>query len=110
VTEEVWRWWQPGSVHRSPWPRLSELGDHDGADPSVLTTVAGVLGHIRRAKTTQKRSMRARVRLLTVSGPAPVLAAVDAASGDLTDAGGVEALRLVEAEELSVSVELADES
>jgi valyl-tRNA synthetase len=110
VTEEVWRWWQPGSVHRAPWPRVSEFADHAAGDPGVLTVAAEVLGHIRRAKTTQKRSMRAAVRVLTVSGPSRDLSAIEAARGDLCDAGGVETLRLVEADALSVSVELADES
>jgi len=53
--------------------------------------------------------MRSRVRVLTVSGPAHVLVAVEATRGDVMDAGGVETLRLVEADDLSVSVELAEE-
>jgi valyl-tRNA synthetase len=110
VTEEVWRWWQPGSVHRAPWPRIDELGDRTGEDDSVLTVAAEVLGAVRRAKTTEKRSMRAKVRLLTVSGSAAVLDAVDAARSDLVDAGGIEELRLVEAEDFSVAVELAEEA
>ena len=52
--------------------------------------------------------MRAAVRVLTVSGPARDLSAVEAARGDLCDAGGVETLRLLEADVLSVSVELAE--
>jgi valyl-tRNA synthetase len=75
----------------------------------VLTVAAEVLGAVRRAKTTEKRSMRAKVRLLTVSGPPATLAAVDAARGDLIDAGGVEELRLEPAETLEVSVTLAEE-
>jgi valyl-tRNA synthetase len=107
VTEEVWRWWQPGSVHRAPWPTADET--RGGGDPAVLTTVAEVLAAVRRAKTTEKRSMRARVERLTVSGPAAVLAAVEAARGDLIDAGGVETLTVSEGDELSVSVVLAAE-
>jgi len=110
VTEEVWRWWQLGSVHRAAWPSVDELGDHAGEDPAVLTVAADVLGAIRRAKTTEKRSMRAKVRSLTVSGPAAVLRAVAAAQGDLSDAGGVEELRMVEAGEFAVAVALADEA
>ena len=110
VTEEVWRWWQPGSVHRAPWPTLGEFAGHESADPAVLRVAAGVLAEVRRAKTTAKRSMRARVAELTVSGPAPTLAAVTAARGDLVDAGGIDDLQLVESAEFSVVPRLVDES
>jgi valyl-tRNA synthetase len=114
VTEEVWHWWQPGSVHRSPWPTLTEFGEHTGddtvAENTVLTVAADVLGAIRRAKTTEKRSMRAKVARLVVSGPASTLAAVKAAQGDLADAGGVEVLELVEADAFSVFIELAQDA
>jgi valyl-tRNA synthetase len=110
VTEEVWRWWQPGSVHRAAWPTAGELEGAAGGDSSVLQVAAEVLGAIRRAKTTEKRSMRAKVRQLTVSGPPDVLVAVEAAREDLTDAGGVEELVLEDADVLSVSVVLAEET
>jgi valyl-tRNA synthetase len=110
VTEEVWRWWQPGSVHRAPWPTTQELGEHAGGDPTVLSAAAEVLASVRREKTSQKRSMRAKVALLEVAGPPATLAGVEAARGDLSDAGGVDELRLVEAESFSVAVSLADDA
>jgi valyl-tRNA synthetase len=110
VTEEVWRWWRPGSVHRATWPAVGEFGAAATADPSVLAVTAEVLGAVRKAKTAGKRSMRARVASLTVSGPAATLAAVTAARQDLIDAGGVDALHLVEADEFATAVELAEEA
>ena len=91
-------------------PCSIEFGGHRDGDGSVLTVAGEVLAAIRRAKTTEKRSIRAKVRRLVVSGPPPTLAAVDAARGDLTDAGGVEELQLVEADAFSVSVELAQDT
>ena len=54
--------------------------------------------------------MRAKARRVVVTGPPETLAAVDAARGDLTDAGGVEELQLVDGDAFSVSVELAPEA
>jgi valyl-tRNA synthetase len=110
VTEEVWSWWQEGSVHLAPWPETTEMGPHAGGDTEVLAAAAEVLGAVRREKTAHKRSMRARVARLAVTAPPATLAAVEAARSDLTDAGGVEELVLAPGDVLSVEVELADEA
>jgi hypothetical protein len=54
--------------------------------------------------------MRARVALLTVTGPPETLAAVEAARGDIADAGGVDELVVSAGDALSVHVVLADEN
>ena len=110
VTEEVWSWWQEGSVHRAPWPDAADVGRHAGADTSVLTVASEVLAAVRREKTANKRSMRARVTLLRVTGPPETLAAVEAARGDIVDAGGVDELVVGAGDTLSVAVVLADEA
>jgi valyl-tRNA synthetase len=109
VTEEVWSWWQEGSVHLAPWPEATDVGPHAAADRSVLAVAAEVLGAVRREKTANKRSMRARVSVLTVTGPPETLAAVEAARGDIVDAGGVDELVVSAGDALSVDVVLADE-
>ena len=74
------------------------------------TVAAEVLGAVRREKTAHKRSMRARVARLTVTGPPATLAAVEAARRDITDAGGVDELVVAAGDALSVEVRLADEA
>src|SRR5690606_37937746 len=62
VTEEVWSWWQEGSVHRSAWPEASALAEAGaGGDPALLEVAVTVLGEVRRAKTEAKRSLRTPV-------------------------------------------------
>jgi valyl-tRNA synthetase len=115
VTEEVWSWWQRGSVHRAAWPDagreiLAVIGPGAGVGSPeispVLDVAAEVLGAVRREKTAHKRSMRARVALLRVTGDAERLALLELARGDLLDAGGIDDLVLVEARTASVEVVL----
>ena len=71
VTEEVWSWWQAGSVHRAPWPDASGLRDAaaDG-DPLAYAMGAEVLTAARRAKTEAKRSLKWPVETLAVTDSA----------------------------------------
>ncbi len=90
VTEEVWSWWQEGSVHRAEWPAPEQLTALAGAgDVGVLADTSVVLGALRKAKSEAKTSMRTEVASATVTGPAEALDRVRLAAADLQATGRV---------------------
>jgi valyl-tRNA synthetase len=106
VTEEVWSWWQAGSVHVAAWPVASELPT-DG-DAGVVSAAAEALAGVRKAKSDAKQSMRADVQSATVVAPDAQVAQVEAARADLVDAGRIAELNvLAGAGPLTVQVVLA---
>ena len=109
VTEEVWSWWQDGSVHRSRWPSAAEVRmvAADG-DPAVIDDVAAVLSGVRRAKSEAKVSMRTDVAAAAVTGPTEALARVESVAADLRAAGCIADLAFEPGEgSLEVAVTLA---
>ncbi|GAB3192385.1 valine--tRNA ligase [Geodermatophilus arenarius] len=106
VTEEVWSWWQAGSVHRAAWPAADELPG--GGDPAVVEVAAEALAAVRKAKSEAKQSMRADVESATVTAPEAQVPQVEAARDDLVSAGRIASLTVVAGEgPLTVDVVLA---
>ena len=94
VTEEVWSWWQEGSVHRAGWPTFDPLHETaQGGDARVLHETAVVLAAVRKAKSEAKTSMRTEVPSVEVRGPAEAVARVRLAGKDLGFAGRIGGLR-----------------
>ncbi len=89
VTEEVWSWWQDGSVHREPWPDRETDIATSPHDPDVLMSASAVLSGLRGAKSTAKVRMRTAVAAATVTGPDDQLTLARLAIDDLRAAGGV---------------------
>jgi valyl-tRNA synthetase len=107
VTEEVWSWWQDGSVHTAAWPAPEEVAPAPaalpaGASPGTpspgtpslaaasLAAASGAIAAIRGAKSGARVSMRAPVRTLVVTARRDHLDAVLAALPDVQAAGRVE--------------------
>jgi valyl-tRNA synthetase len=117
VCEEVWSWWQEGSVHRAPWPDAAELVATAGSgaaererEEEALEVTADVLSEVRKAKSQARRPMRAPVKRVLVRDSRERLLALELGKGDLLQAGSIELLELVEDGEFSVAVELAEET
>ncbi|QXG75488.1 valine--tRNA ligase [Modestobacter sp. L9-4] len=107
VTEEVWSWWQSGSVHRALWPTATELPA--GGDTAVPVVAAETLAAVRKAKSEAKQSMRADVASATVTAPAAQVPLVEAVRPDLVAAGRIAELTIVAGEgPLRVDVVLAE--
>ena len=111
VTEEVWSWWQDGSVHRAAWPSAAELrtvADATGSSASEVATNALVI--VRREKSEAKRKLRTTVLNATFSGPGDQLALLDQVIDDVKAAGVIHAVSdHGQADELAVAVELEPE-
>lgn len=111
VTEEVWSWWQEGSVHHATWPTVLEMGSAGAADGSAVAVVASALGGIRGAKSQAKVSMRTELARVEFAGPAELLDIVRGAEADLCAAGKITGdVIYTEAEgELVVTAEVAEQ-
>ena len=117
ATEEVWSWWQEGSVHRAPWPDVLELAaeaqapDRDSATEELaLTVAADVLREVRKAKSDTRRPMRAPISRAAVTDVEQRLRALQLASDDVAQAGTIEQLELIEGEAFSVEVQFAEDA
>ncbi|CAB4800271.1 MAG: valine--tRNA ligase [Actinobacteria bacterium] len=108
VTEEVWSWWQCGSVHRAPWPDASELRDAaaDG-NPLAYAMGAEVLSAARRAKTEAKRSLKWAVDAIDVADTAPRTEAFQSVLDDVREAANATSVSVTVGTEASVNVTLA---
>ena len=118
VTDEVWGWWQQGSVHSATWPTAaSREGDTDGAvtgngavpaNASMLDHVGEVIAAVRRAKTEAKVGQRHPVASLVITAPAAAGAAIRAAEGDIREAGSVAEVAYALGDQLACVVTLGE--
>ncbi|MFF5322663.1 valine--tRNA ligase [Janibacter hoylei] len=87
ATEEVWSWWQEGSVHRVTWPEAGELALAEAGDPQILTAVGTALSQVRKAKSDAKVGMRSEITSAALVAPAATAERVRAGEADLRAAG-----------------------
>ncbi len=104
TAEEVWSWWQPGSIHRAPWPTRQEVvavsgEDEDAQKASVYLSMA--LGAIRKAKTESQISVGTPVSSVRFVESAPAVAALRLVERDLKAAARTDVLVLAESDDTS---------
>jgi valyl-tRNA synthetase len=118
VTEEVWSWWRPGSVHRSAWPTDGEVlaacapSSEDQRAVDALEFAAAVLGAVRKRKSEEQRPLKTPVVRAVIRAPEAQLALLGEVEHDLRASGLIQQIETAVAESLQVEVELAapDES
>ena len=101
VTEEVWSWWQQGSVHRQPWPTAADLPP--GGDVAVMSDVGVVLSRIRKAKSEAKVGMRTEVASASIAADPAARERISSADRDLRAAGRIQSLQWVPGDTIDVS-------
>ena len=108
VTEEVWSWWQEGSIHLQSWPKSSEIITNKSVGIDPLNNVTWILSEVRKVKTENKQSMKAEVKTLEIWAKTEVIELVKDAQKDLIAAGNIKDLKLNVADsEIKVKAELA---
>ena len=112
VTEEVWSWWRPGSVHLQAWPNGDDLRgstavDGQPANARIAEVAAQAIAEIRKHKTAAKRSLATPVVACTLTDTAERLDLLRPALADVAAAARAEKITLSEGDSLAVDIELA---
>jgi valyl-tRNA synthetase len=93
VTEEVWSWWRPGSIHRSAWPTaeevVSDIGGPDRDAVTVFIQTQAALTEVRRIKALAKKPVKAVIERAVL--PA-ALKGLEPAAGDFKAAAHIREL------------------
>ena len=111
ATEEVWSWWQTGSIHRASWPtRTDLLGGTTAVESTevLLDAVCNVLAVIRRTKTEAKVSQRAEVEHVLVNATEAQISLLRMGLVDLLNAGVAQQIEFAShaSEQISTTVSL----
>jgi valyl-tRNA synthetase len=106
ATEEVWNWWQTGSVHQAQWPTSAELTASISTSPdeALLNAVCTTLAIIRRSKTEAKVSQRQGVDMASITASADAARAITAGWIDIANAGSVAQWEIAIAENAEIAV------
>jgi valyl-tRNA synthetase len=112
VTEEVWSWWQEGSIHRAAWPTSQEVGAlvEDGvngqpeADQQIYQWATDVLFEIRKQRSEARQPLKVPITRVTVTADADTLNLMPHVEADLRAALRVQAFECVAGEPRSVVV------
>ena len=118
VTEEVWSWFNVGSIHRASWPRGEDLPEAAASRTgsaalaaqrdvgAALDAAAAAIRAIRKVKSEARLPQKATVSRLVVRGSVSGLALLETVLGDVVAAGSVGSVDLVteEGAELSFQV------
>ena len=106
ATEEVWNWWQTGSVHQAQWPTSAELTASISTSPdeALLNSVCTTLAIIRRSKTEAKVSQRQGIDMASITASADAARAITAGWIDIANAGSVAQWEIAISENAEIAV------
>ena len=91
VTEEVWSWWQQGSIHRATWPTAKELesllADNSEttrqADQATYEWATDVLFEVRKQRSEAKQPLKVPITKVTITADAKAVALMPQLDADL---------------------------
>jgi valyl-tRNA synthetase len=113
VTEEVWSWWQSGSVHRAPWPAPDELesllpGDTDAtraADQAIYDWATDVLFEVRKQRSEARQPLKVPITKVSIRAAAGAAALMSEVEADLKAALRVRGFEMQIGEPRQIVVE-----
>jgi valyl-tRNA synthetase len=99
VTDEVWSWWQPGSVHAAPWPTEAEvlepIGDRHADAYGLYLRTTEVLAAIRKKKSERSLSAGASLERVIIRCGGDLAQTLAPALADLQAAARADAVEVV---------------
>ncbi|PYR35124.1 MAG: valine--tRNA ligase, partial [Acidobacteria bacterium] len=112
VTEEVWSWWQDGSIHTSRWPASGELEEllieksqeRHRIDQQAYEWATQVLFEVRRQRSEAKQALKVPITHVTIRADATALGLMPQVEADLKSALRVQRFELIEGEPREVTV------
>ena len=112
VTEEVWSWWQEGSIHRAAWPTsgelLAQIADNSdsarGLDDRALAWATDVLFEVRKQRSVAKQPLKVPITKVTIKAEPAAIGLMLVVEPDLRAALRVQMFEIVAGEPREIIV------
>jgi valyl-tRNA synthetase len=112
VTEEVWSWWQEGSIHNAPWPTRAEIealvpdqsDERRSADQRIYDWATTVLFEVRKQRSEAKQPLKVPITRVAITADGAAIEAMAQVEADLKAALRVQEFEMSAGESTSFVV------